>query len=223
MKVTVTLPDATTIVYGKKFNQFFIKLDRKPTTWEDRIILFAGYLIDEKKKSTTVRSYVSAIKYILAEDGVFINENKFLLTSLTRACKLINDKVRTRLLIQKGLLIVLLSTAKNHFLTNNQPFLHKLYSALFTSAYYGLLRVGELTVGPHAILARDVRIGRNKDKVLFILRTSKTHWQDSKPQLVKLARDERKDKNKRYEHCLRTGNSKEAICPFKIIRTYASA
>ena len=44
------------------FNQFYIHLDHKPRSWEDRIILFAGYLIENEKKSSTVRSYVSAIK-----------------------------------------------------------------------------------------------------------------------------------------------------------------
>ena len=37
-----------------------------------------------------------------------------------------------------------------------QPFLSALYRALFVSAYYGLLRVGELTAGNHPILATDV-------------------------------------------------------------------
>ena len=32
----------------KKFNQFFIKLDIKPNFWEDRLILFVGYLIQKQ-------------------------------------------------------------------------------------------------------------------------------------------------------------------------------
>ena len=28
------------------FNDFFVKLDRKPLDWEDRIALFVAYLID---------------------------------------------------------------------------------------------------------------------------------------------------------------------------------
>ena len=49
----------------KIFNEFFVKLDRKPSGWEDRITLFVAYLINRGKKSTTVRSYVSAIKAVL--------------------------------------------------------------------------------------------------------------------------------------------------------------
>ena len=46
----------------KLFNQFFIRLDSKLDNWEDRIILFAGYLIENGRKSTTVKSSISAIK-----------------------------------------------------------------------------------------------------------------------------------------------------------------
>ena len=57
--------------YGiwRTFNQFFIKLDRKPDSWEERLVLFIRYLIQDKKKSSTVKSYISAIKSVLKEDG----------------------------------------------------------------------------------------------------------------------------------------------------------
>ena len=73
-----------------------------------------------------------------------------------------------------------------HFKSTNQEYLGKLYTAIFSSAYYGLLRIGEIAKGSHPILAKDVQIGLNKKKILFILRTSKTHWKDSKPQLIKI-------------------------------------
>ena len=53
------------------FNEFFIRLDKKPKSWEQRILLFAAYLIDNGKKSTMVKSYVSAIKAILANVNIF--------------------------------------------------------------------------------------------------------------------------------------------------------
>ena len=62
-----------------------------------------------------------------------------------------------------------------------------MYLAIFSSAYYRLLRVGEITSGTHPILAQDVHAGDNKRKILFILTTSKTHWTDKKPQHVKIS------------------------------------
>ena len=90
------------------FNEFFLKLDVKPDNWEDRLMLFIGYLIETKKKSSTVKSYVSVIKAVLIEDGNEIKEDKFLFSSLTRACKLQNDRVRTKLPIRKHLLTMMI-------------------------------------------------------------------------------------------------------------------
>ena len=199
--------------YGiwKSFNKFFIKLDSKPDSWEDRIILFVGYLIDSKKKSSTVKSYISAIKAILLEDGVVLNENKYLLGSLTKACRLVNDHVKTRLPIRKGLLNIIVKSVKIHFGDAGQNYLANLYAAIFCSAYYGLLRVGEITTGTHPIRAVDVHIGENKDKILFILRTSKTHWKDSKPQSVKITGTMKCENIKRKE-----------VCPFTALKHFLS-
>ena len=172
----------------KQFNEFFIRLDIKPTAWEDRIVLFAGHLINEQKQSQTVKSYVSAIKGVLRNDGVVINEDRFLLNSLTRACKLSNDRVRTRLPIRKPLLHMLATSVTNHYEKKNQPYLGLLYKAIFVTAYHGMFRIGELTTGEHPVRVTDVQMADNKCKLLFILRTSKTHGLDEKPQLVKITK-----------------------------------
>ena len=196
--------------YGvwKQFNEFFIRLDKKPSTWEDRLILFVGYLV-EMKKVSTVKSYISGIKSVLMNDGIEISENRYLITSLTKACKYVNCTVRTRLPIQKGLLHLLMDSIDELYGSegNNQPFLNILYKTLFTTAYYGLFRIGEVAKGSHPVLARDVHVGDNKDKMLFIQRTSKTHWLDSKPQLIKITG---------YS----SGRSNINYCPFTMLRNY---
>ena len=145
----------------KKFNEFFIRLDRKPNSWEDQIILFVGFLIEEKKKSTTIRSYVSAIKTVLLQDGIRLNQDQYLLSSLTKACKLKNDQVRIRLPLQKGIVNLILDQVDNYYNNKGQVFLQLLYKALFSSAYYGMLRVSELT---HPIKALEFMLERIKAK-----------------------------------------------------------
>ena len=49
-----------------------------------------------------------------------------------------------------------------------------------------MLRIGEITAGTHPVRVKDVKLGENKHKILFIFRTSKTHWLDSRPQRVKI-------------------------------------
>ena len=88
----------------REFNQFLIRLDRKPQYWEDRVALFCTYLVDKGRKSSTIRSYISAIKKVLKTDGYPWNDGRVELTALTNACKLINDVVKTRLPINCKLL-----------------------------------------------------------------------------------------------------------------------
>ena len=56
-------------------------------------MLFVAYLINQGKKSSTVRSYVSAIKAVLEQINTEVNEKRSLITSLTQACNLKNDYV----------------------------------------------------------------------------------------------------------------------------------
>ena len=71
----------------KIFAKFYIKLNVRPDNWEDRITLFAGYLVSKKRKASTVNSYVSALKSVLRESVIEIAEDRFLLKSLMRACR----------------------------------------------------------------------------------------------------------------------------------------
>ena len=84
------------------------------------------------------------------------------------------------------MLKILLQQVDIHFQRINQPYLNILYKTLFLTMYFGLLRVSEVTSGGHPILAKDVQIAANKKKFLLILRTSKTYWKNSKPQLIKI-------------------------------------
>ena len=80
----------------------------KPPSWEDRVTLFIGYKVDQGINSSTVKCYVSAIKKMLTDDGYPWDDRKVLVGSLTKACKLVNDKVHTRLPIHCSLLELIL-------------------------------------------------------------------------------------------------------------------
>ena len=202
----------------KQFNEFFLCLDRKPDTWEDRLTLFVGFLIEDDKKASTIRSYISAIKSVLRDDGVILNENKYLLSSLMKACSLRgNNSVRTCLPIQKGMLMVLLKTIEQQYV--QQPFLKRLCSAILSTGYFGLFRIGELTSGTHLAKARDVHIAMNKNKIKILLRSSKTHWTDNKPQIIKISSID-------FDHNITKPVSKKLLgssyCPFQIMQEYAA-
>ena len=165
-------------------------------------------------QSSTIRSYLSAIKKVLLEDGYVISEDKLKLTSLTKACRLKNDCVRTRLQIRKGLLELLLMDISKTYDNgrNKQPYLELLYKCIFVIAYYGLLRIGELTFSEHIIQARNVHHCDDKLKILLILESSKTHGKESRPQQIRISGDYEVSENR-----TRTQN----FCPFEITKEYA--
>ena len=90
-----------------------------------------------------------------------------------------------------------------------QPYLNIAYRALFSLAYYGLMRIGKLTSSQHSLKAKDVHIASNKNKILVILHSSKMHGKESLPQKIKIS-DKCHLKKKRF------------FCPFSAVRTYLS-
>ena len=193
----------------KIFNRFIVKLDVKPHTWEHRLSLFGAYLVDNGTQSSMIKSYFTAIKMILLQKlGYKLNQDSMLLHTLTKACRLVNDTLRMRLPIHRKLLEVILFELERLF--EKQFYLEILYKTIFSLSYYGLFRIGEVTQGPHVIKAKDVSIGRNKNKILITLYTSKTHDVSVHLQTVKIAEivHSQNDKNMKF------------FCPFQLIWTY---
>ena len=201
----------------KLFNKFFVRLDKKPETWGERLTLFVGYLVQNKKCSVTVKSYISAIRAVLNNASIKVKTDECLLLSLTQACKLRNDIVHTRLPIMKQLLGVIIEKTRTKFESAGQPYLSLLYQTIFATAYYGLFRVGELTMSPHVIKAKDVHMGRNKRKFLFVLHSSKTHNKGDPPQMVKIAADPLEKKTRKASDGIKPP------CPFVLLAHYKKA
>ena len=151
-------------------------------------------------------------------NGITVTEDEFLLLSLTKACRIRNDKIRTRLPIQKGMLCLILKETRNYFLNIGQPYLAILYQTIFCSCYYGLLCSSEVC-GAHPVLAWDVHIATNKKKFLFVLRTSKTHGLGSAPQIVKFTAVKKSLPKIIAKNKLDRNSTK--FCPYKLLTDYA--
>ena len=168
----------------RNFNKFFLSLDRYPRdlSWEQKTVLFGTYLVDKGSQSSTIKSYFSAIKHVLKLDGYDWDDKKVMLNTITKSCQLINDEVFVRLPICMKLLDAILFELERFYgKVNPQPFLEKLYKAAFVIAYYGMMRIGELSSGTHPVLAKDVMIGAYHDSIQLVLRSSKTHDKKAPP------------------------------------------
>ena len=144
----------------------------------------------------------------MIDDGYEWSDNRIYLGTLTRACRIKNDCVHTRLPIHCGLLEILLFEILRIY--KNQPYLELLYKTIFVLSYYGLFRIGELTLSDHTVKAKDVHIAENKDKMMFVLYSSKTHGRNNWPQQIRITanRSESSWQRNRY------------FCPFRLSREY---
>ena len=145
------------------------------------------------------------------DDGYPWDDQKVLLGSLTKACKIINDKVYTRLPIQCSLLEMILFEIHRIFGDQGQIFLQTMYKALFALSYYGMMRISEVTVSDHVVKAKDVHSAQNKDKLLLMLYSSKTHSRGMRPQKIKITLN-LTEKSGFY--------TKRNFCPFKLVNDY---
>ena len=130
-----------------------------------------------------------------------------MLSAIVRACKLKNDVLTPRLPIQFALFEMILFEVERHFAM--QPYLSCLYKAIFALAYYGMLRIGEMAKSKHVIKACDVHIACNKNKILVILYSSKTHDVGLLPQKIKITENE-----EFKAKCDRN------FCPFRLLRNF---
>ena len=64
--------------------------------------------------------------------------------------------------------------------------------------------MGELTLSSHVLKAKDVHIGLNKNKLLFVLHSLKTHCKANQPQTVKISGQ----------------SSRAKYCPFQLLGRY---
>ena len=123
---------ATYLAIWRHFNSFLVKLDHRPKAWEDRTTLFCAYLVDKGTKSTTIRSYISAIKHIVVTDKYKWDDERVMVNVISNACKLANDIVTIRFPIHIGLLETLIFELKRVYATT-QPYLY-IFIQMFISS-----------------------------------------------------------------------------------------
>ena len=195
----------------RQLNKFLIQLDHIPDQWEDRVAFFCAYLIEVKKvQSSTLKSYISAIKHTLKCDKYEWKDERVWLNALTRSCKLANDRIATRFPIHFKLLEAILFEIQRSEIGKTQPYLCCLYQTILCLSYYGLMRIGEVTDSDHVMKARNVFIADNKDKIIITLFSLKTHGKESRPQEIKISAFEASGKTK----------TDKFFCPFQLMRRY---
>ena len=68
--------------------------------------------------------------------------------------------------------------------------------------------------GIHVVAAKDMQIGTNKNKIMFMLRSLKTHWKNDKPQLIKISALKIEGNRNSQSKC------NKLPCPFTALKKY---
>ena len=173
--------------------------------------MYCGHLIDLGNKSSTIKSYVSAIKMILRTIDHKWNDDRLLIGSLIRACRLRNDSITCQLPIQRGLLELILFQTEKIF--EIHPYLSILYKSILCLGYYGLTRIGELVEGSHVIKACNIHIGTNKNKILVVLYSFKTHSRSNYLQQIKITSEIKPNRSDSKDDTV-------VFCPFRVLQNY---
>lgn len=150
--------------FWTSFNKFLIKLDRMLLTWEDCIYVYIAHLVNNKKSINTVKSYLSAIRLILKWDGIDLQEDKNLLSSLLTTCKLKNKSLFIRMAIRFKILKAVIDHTDKMLNRCGQEYLGMLLKAMFCTAYFGLLRVGEMVQSNDQIKLKNLNFAKNRER-----------------------------------------------------------
>ena len=205
----------------QNFNKFVIKLDEIPTTWEERLSLYCAYLIQIKnRQSSTIRSYISAIKKVLTTDGYQWDDQLIIFSTITKTCKLHFDTIKPRFPIRHRFLEVILFETQRKFALMNQPFLEILYVTAYLLLYFGMMRVGEVAAGDHSILARNVHYSENRKEILIMLYTSKTHNESDEPQRIRIKQNQLEVLSKKKCDEISKQCINKNFCPIKWFNRY---
>ena len=193
----------------RQLNNFLLRLDVMRKFWEDRVALFCAYLVEERNvQSATLRSYVSVIKFTLRCDNYKWQDERVWLQALFKSCRKLNDVHSPRFPIHFSLLELILFEVDR--LYDQQLYLSVLFKTIFALAYYGLIRIGEISDSRHAIRACNIQLAQNKDKIKILLYSSKMHDKESKPQQIKISAAEKVSIKKKDRF----------FCPFLLMRQY---
>ena len=147
---------------------------------EDFVLLFITYCHDVLKlKSSTIKLYLSAIKYhsiINSHNNIFVNDNKLIRTEtlLKGIKKTETSTARTRLPLTSQIIRNIVLLLRKGFFS---PYMNKLMEAVCVVAFIGFLRCGEFTVlnkfSPDTnVCCEDIVILH--DRAVLKLRASKT-------------------------------------------------
>lgn len=179
--LSYSISDSTKKLYNTALNVFndFRKHYFDTEEWPphyNQLVDFVSYLSYKQYSPNTVKSYISGISYFCKLYNLSDPTQSFLLrktlVGLGRKNVQVDERKPVTLTILSSILKLLPTICKSHYET-------MLFSTIFSTAFFGYFRMGELVQNSmhdpgHAIQAGDVTYHKQTNKVLIVLKHSKT-------------------------------------------------
>ena len=165
----------------ESFNQFRYQLNL-PVIWPvpvDHIVQFLAYLSLKGRSSSCMRTYISGLSHTFKIQGMADNTKSFLVTKILEGAGRLTRKPDTRAPITYNILIKIIPALANICSSSYET---SLFQAAFSLAFFGFMRVGELTTQslktttPSPLQRRDIQLVTHNDRrsVKVTIRHSKT-------------------------------------------------
>lgn len=153
------------------------------------LTLFLSFCFEKGLSPKSITTYFAGINYFHKLQGHIDLNSIFAVNKILEGCRRSRASRDKRTPLTKPILVAICNQLST---VCYDAYEMKLFTALFTLAYFGLFRVSELTAnrsyqGDRAILISDISIGQNKQSIVICLRHYKTN-QYGRPVFIKLPR-----------------------------------
>lgn len=179
-----SLASSTRLAYRAAFKHYrsfhvgFYKTEPKKKISNSKLASYVAFCHATGMKYSSICSRVSALNYINKLQGAKTSGHSFLLKRVLLGCKHYSPLADKRQPITKPILKRLISVLPTMFESNYNVIL---ISAMFTLAFFALLRVGEMSISKtanHTISLDDITIKLKEEKP-FLISLSLRHYKHS--------------------------------------------
>lgn len=207
--LSCSIADNTRCTYITALNAFsnFRTSYKLSESWPadfQHIILFISFCFERGNSPKSIKTYISGLNYWHKLHGWYDICANFVIVKLLEGCSRARKIKDNRAPITKGILQILLGKLQKVCYNDYET---KLFSAIWTLAYFGLFRVSELVASSsfrkyNQLLIGDIQFPKNMQSVSLRLNRSKTN-QSCSPNVIKIPAE-----------------NESALCPVKALTTY---
>ena len=165
--------------------------------WPDNMAMFVAYLFNRGLSASSIRTHLSALAYSHRMAGYLSPTDSFLISKMLRGAANISPRTDLRFPITLPILISLLNIVPS---LAPSKYHASLFAAMFSTAFYGFLRCGEMCQSPNNLQFHQLFVSQTPSYAEIIF-TKFKHNVSNKPFITRI-------------------NSTPENCPVRVLQQY---